>query len=188
MILKESKKYLTENKTTITTVFLLPFIFRDKTILSKKNGFINAFIGDINRPYMYDKVCVVFLTSIPKKVICSLENNKYFYNSYYLAISNVHYKVFTYIIPKELDDVKYCIEHDCFPFRSFKPFEYRIKILKFWNNLNMPYIKVLLDDKEMFEADVGYKLKEIIPEQDPYKPTVNDKNSDYFYRQLYRRI
>ena len=43
-----------------TTEYILPFLFNDKTFFNKEYGFVNAYVNDINRPYLEDKIIILF--------------------------------------------------------------------------------------------------------------------------------
>lgn len=178
MIAQESKKYLNPVNKTITTSFILPFIFEKKDILFHKYGFVNAFLEDINKPWLDNHIFILFKTcSISSSIENELKSNKYYYDTKQIVIDNISYDEYIFTIPTEYKKV----------INSFKTFSYdvlttedKIKILKFWDCFDFAHINELLNTNIEYKP---LKEKEIIPEEDPLDE-FNDITSKFFLQQI----
>lgn len=178
MIAQESKKYLNPENKTITTIFLLPLLFDNRKILYNKYGFVNAFIEDINRPWLDNHIFVLFKTSsISDSIEKDMRNNKYFYDVKQIVIDNNFYEEYIFIIPPEY---KKSLE-------TFKTISYniltvedKIKVLKFWGLEDIPYINILLNSNPEYAE---FENDNIVPEEDSVDE-FNELNSKIFLQQL----
>lgn len=178
MIAQESKIYLNPTNRTITTSFILPFIFEKKDVLFNKYGFINAFLEDINKPWLNNHIFILYeSSSISSSIENDMKKNKYYYDTYQIVIDNHFYDEYVFIIPPE---IKITVD-------SFKQFSYnvlsadkKIKILKFWNCFDFEHIYKLLHNDNEFHALEGI---ETIPEEDPIDE-FNQINSEIFFHKL----
>lgn len=96
-----SKLTFNELSVTNTTKFILPFILPSNTYINKAQyDFINAYVGDINRPWLEDKVLLVYKYSDKALLAKSvLTQNSYYYDSYWITINNESYEVLVFNIP-----------------------------------------------------------------------------------------
>lgn len=180
MILAESKHYLNPDNTTFTTTFVLPFILKNKTIITNYYGFINAFVEDINKPWLDNHIFILYKTS---SIIPSLEKefkqNKYYYDTQNIVIDNVFYTKFIFIIPKEYKILIKGLKDN--KLTNILPSD-KLKILKFWNCLDFKNIEKLLENINSFDNN-SIKIPEIIPEEDSIDG-FNSENSEYFFQKL----
>lgn len=180
-MIQKSKIYLNPTNRTITTSFILPLMFDNKDILFSKYGFVNAFLEDINRPWLDNHIFILYKTcSISSSIEDDMKKNKYYYDTYQIVIDNQFYNEYVFIIPPE---IKITVD-------SFKQFSYNVlsaenkmKILKFWNCFDFEHIYKLLHDDNEFHALEGI---ETIPEEDPIDE-FNQINSEIFFHKLYFR-
>lgn len=91
-----------EKKLNIATFFLLPLIdsttsFSDYT----KAGFINLYTDDINRPYINDKIFLVFNSAKLRSsnLFSQLKSNSLFYNDYSIRVKGEWCAVLVFIKP-----------------------------------------------------------------------------------------
>lgn len=62
--------------------------------------FVNAFIGDVNRPWLEDKILLMYRCSPNSMSIDNIfQNNKYYYGSYWLTIKGESYVIYIFNIP-----------------------------------------------------------------------------------------
>lgn len=180
MIAQESKKYLNPTNRTITTSFILPLILKNKDVLFNKYGFINAFLEDVNRPWLDNHIFILYKTSsISDSIEDEMRANEYYYDTKSLKINNEFYQEYIFIVPSQYKEL----------IRDFKELSYtnlttedKIKILQFWDCFDFPHIKKLIDNESEY-VGVIEDLKEIIPEEDALDE-YNDKNSEYFLKHL----
>ena len=45
---------------TLTTRYILPFLFDSNKLFNDKHKFVNAYVSDINRPYLDSHIFVLF--------------------------------------------------------------------------------------------------------------------------------
>ena len=178
MIAQESKIYLNPANKTITTSFILPLIFDNKDVLFSKYGFINAFLEDVNRPWLDNHIFVLYKTcSIASSIKNDMMKNPYYYDTYQVVIDNQFYDEYVFVVPSEHKNTV----------NGFKEFSYniltaedKIKILKFWDCFDFEHIYKLLNNDHEFHALEGI---EVIPEEDPIDE-FNKINSEIFFHKL----
>lgn len=132
--------------------------------LSKESGFVNAYTEDINKPFYYNHIFLLYESVDTKE---SLERFQKFnklktiHNRRYVTINNKHYIVYTFIkINKDINNILKCGQ-------VFNP-KNSLIINKFWKDL----------DSEMFQKcfhpryELSEEIKDILPEEDyyPYEP------------------
>lgn len=86
---------------TNSTKFVVPLVLNTKSLLNKtKYQFFNAYIGDVNRPWLEDKLLLVYKTnSNINEIREKVKTNIYFYSDYWIAINGEYYDVFAFNIP-----------------------------------------------------------------------------------------
>lgn len=180
MIAQESKKYLDPKNRTITTMFLLPLILDSKDILFKYYGFINAFIEDINRPWLDNHIFILYkVSSVSNTIQEEFKKNKWYYDTKNIIIDGEYYEEYIFVVKPELKEIV----------NNFKNYSYnilttddKIKILKFWNCFDFDHIYSLLsEDNE--PKNLIEDRKEIIPEEDSLDE-FNQSNADYFFKRI----
>ena len=86
---------------TLSTRYILPFLFTDKKYFTDKYSFINAYIQDINRPYLEDKIFIVFEydPKVYSEVNNEMTSNSYYFTKYDLHMNNKYYIEYVFVIP-----------------------------------------------------------------------------------------
>ena len=151
-----------------TTEYILPFLFNDKTFFNKEYGFVNAYVNDINRPYLEDKIIILF-RYIAKKYLEIKEAMKL--NPYLYDIKEVHIDgelfdeyIFT-IPPTHKTTIKEIINGNSYAIT----YQNKGKILAFWNNVTSDKMLELLksiDEIDICKTQSLNALKEWVPEED----------------------
>ena len=134
----EQKSY---NKTTI---FILPFIIPDKTLLCDNFGFINAYTKTILK-----KTTVVLMFKydlnnhyVLHELLEALDNFKTSYQ-------NDSYELFEFTIPENNNHtVVTILTNNVYGLPSIE----KSKIMNFWNDFSIPHLPELL--KDLIELDV----------------------------------
>lgn len=94
------------------SIFIVPLLDDNITQsdLSEESGFVNAYTNDINRPYLYDNIFLMYKSSA--NTIESMNRFKKFkqldtiHNTIYITINGEHYIVYTFQKVKNRLDVK----------------------------------------------------------------------------------
>lgn len=144
----------------VATYFLLPLIDLTISLIEYINaGFVDLYLGDINRPYIDDKILLMFnstklaSTDLTKR----LHQNINYYNSYSIRINTVWYRIFVFIKPI---DHKYEIE--LLPKTpQLSTYKTKVNIMMFWDmkaNSNL--------HRALFEGCDIKSFYSIIPEED----------------------
>lgn len=164
---------------TLSTRYILPFLFTDKKYFTDKYSFINAYIQDINRPYLEDKIFIVF--EYDPKVYSEINNemtsNSYYFTKYDLHMNNKYYIEYVFVIPPKYNITIKNIIDGKFNYISA---ECKINIISFWGNMDLSYLKDLLKNpKDLLDIISLEERNEIITEEDYY---------NYDYHQLIRKF
>ena len=165
---------------TLTTRYILPFIFDSDALFTDKYSFVNAYVEDINRPYIENTIMVLFEynTEVYDKVDKELKGNKYYYGRNEVHINDVFYLEYMFVIPPEFkstinvikDGKAYCL-----------PYDTKLRILNFWKNINLSYMRDLLTEKkDLTEVKSLYDLGEVVTEED-YVENANDLALQYIF-------
>lgn len=152
---------------TLTTRYILPFLFNDSEIFKDEYKFINAYIEDINRPYLDNHVMVVFEydTKNYQKIDNCILNNPYYCNKYNIYINNVYYIEYVFIIPPIYKKIINIIKDGYF---NNIDESLKLKIIDFWKNTDLSYLKDLLHNiKDLNDIKSLYERNEKITEEDP---------------------
>lgn len=156
-----------------TTIYILPLLVHNiiskSELLNKRSGFINAYLEDINRPYLEDKLLIII--KIKNTVECYDLMDKFealdiYHSKYYTRINRERYMIYVFTllptIKKEVNKLK-C--HDCVNLL----FCSKCKIIDFWENKSSG-----LESKNLFNVrridNIHYK-PDVIPEED-YLPNL----------------
>lgn len=147
-----------------TTRLLVPFIIQDKSLVSTEStDFFNAFIGDVNRPWLEDKVFLVYKSGGTLNLIRQkLEDNIYFHSYYWISMDGEYYNVFVFNIPTEYIKQTRIIRDGN---ATLLDVSTRMKITNFWNKneyniynlLNSKYVnnrRLLVEDDLIKEEDL----------------------------------
>lgn len=153
---------------TYTTDYLLPFLFVDKTIFAKEYGFVNAYIGDINRPYYQDKIFILFRYK-PKTYYITRQKmleNRWYFDKKEIHINGELYDEYIFNFPMGFKTpINEIIQGHGYGITCFQ----KSRILNFWKDLTSKHFIELL--RSELEIDYGKikslnELKEWIPEED----------------------
>lgn len=162
-----------------TTKYIMPLLFNDKCheLIDNENGFINAYLSDINKPYLCNHIFLMYeskpLVLYKIKSICN--KNKYFHHDYSLKINNIWYTVFIFIRP---DKYKPIIESIITGERYGIPFCTKVVIQRFWEYradsiefnclFNSPTANLYITPKDKLKP----MIVDTIQEEDPPSETL----------------
>lgn len=154
------------------SVYIVPLLDDNLTWvdLTLESGFINAFTTDINRPYLEDKVFLVYDSSV--NTIESLTRFRKFshldtiYNIRYITINKKHYTVYCFSNPKYKKDIR-CLQDIGKTYSS----DAMLEINRFWNGVNVPELAMRL-----FYPNYrfGERIEAELPEEDYYSYEESD--------------
>ena len=164
---------------TLSTRYILPFLFTDKKYFTNKYSFINAYIQDINRPYLEDKIFIVFEydPKVYSEVNNEMTSNSYYFTKYDLRMNNKYYIEYVFVIPPKHNITIKSIIDGKFNYISA---ECKINIISFWGNTDLSYLKDLLKNpKDLLNIISLEERNEIITEGDYY---------NYDYHPLIRKF
>lgn len=151
---------------TLSTRYILPFLFTDKKYFTDKYSFINAYIQDINRPYLEDKIFIVFEydPKVYSEVNNEMTSNSCYFTKYDLHINNKYYIEYVFVIPpKHNITIKNIIDGKF----NYISSEYKTNIISFWGNIDFSYLKDLLKNpKDLLDIVSLEDRNEIITEED----------------------
>lgn len=151
---------------TLTTRYILPFIFDDSNLFSDKYDFINAYVEDINRPYL-DKHIIVLFKYNPKLydfISKSMRSNPWYTTENDIFIDNEYYLEYVFIEPPENRSIIEVIKSGSF---NSLPEENKIQIISFWKNIDLSYLKDLLHKPNDLTGIRSLKDRnEIVTEED----------------------
>lgn len=170
---------------TLTTRYILPFLFDSNKLFNDKYKFVNAYISDINRPHLDSHIFVLFEydTNIYSSVNNYMKENKYLYDSKLISINGILYQEYIFVIPNEYKNVIQTIKDG---FYNDISYEYKEKIILFWKNICLSYLKGLLETKHDITEYKSLEEKgEIVGEEDPPANEVNFWTRNIFAYQLY---
>lgn len=136
--------------------------WRDLTV---ESGFINAFTIDKNRPFLEDKVFLVYDSSVntaesleTHSKMCKLDS---YYNKCYITINKKHYTVYCLSNPKYSEDIKRLRNNG-------KPLtlDAMLEIYRFWQGIKVPEL-----EKRLFYSwyRFGDSIEAELPEEDCFK-------------------
>lgn len=165
---------------TLTTRYILPFIFDSNKLFNDNYKFINAYVSDINRPYLDNHIFVLFEydTVIYNSIDKCMKDNKYFYDNKLISINNVLYSEYIFVIPNEYKSVVHTIKDGYYNIITSDSKE---KIISFWKDKSLSYLKHLLEVKNcLLEYESLEEKNEIVGEEDPPQ----DENS-FWQRSLF---
>lgn len=151
---------------TLTTRYILPFIFTSSELFSDKYSFVNAYVGDINRPFLDNHIIVLFKYNIKvfNNIDKEIKENPYFCCKYDVFINNEFYLEYVFIIPPEY---KYVIKSIINGYFHSIDENHKLHIMSFWNNKDLSYLKDLLKKpKDLLDVKSLYERNEIVTEED----------------------
>ncbi len=164
------------DKETKTTKYILPFLFENKAIFNENTGFVNAYVEDINRPYVENCIFVVFKYTPNSYGIVDeiLTGNKNFYNKYNIYIDNVFYIEYAFTIP---NDKKITIDVLINGYNCISS-EDKTKISNFWKYTDYTKLEDLYRPQFSTLDMVSLRENEIVTEED-YIENSDDDIYDY---------
>lgn len=121
------------------SIYIVPLMDDNLTWqdLTVESGFINAYTSDKNRPYLEDKVFLVYDSEVNTKEslerYCKFERLDSKYNKRYITINKHHYTVYCLANPRYKKDISQLksIGKACSA-------EAEREICSFWNNVPVP--------------------------------------------------
>lgn len=135
--------------------------WRDLTV---ESGFVNAYTSDINRPYLEDKVFLVYDSSVNTREsvdrYCKFKKLDTIYNTTYITIEHKHYIVYCFSnlkYKKDINSLKSCGK--AFSLTA------KLEINKFWSNVPVPELALRLF---YFDYRFGEPIEAELPEEDYY--------------------
>lgn len=151
---------------TLTTRYILPFLFENETIFNDKYSFVNAYIEDINRPYIENSIFVLFKydSKVYDEVNKKMESNPYYYDKFNIFIDNEYYNEYVFIIPKDKKSTIDCIKSG---FSNVISQENKERIINFWKNTSLSYLKDLINaPKDITQIKTLKERNEIVGIED----------------------
>lgn len=149
---------------TYTTRYILPFLFKDKTYFADEYDFINAYISDINVPFYDNHVFILFKYN-PEEydhIENYMKNNSRYFSRREVFIDGVFYLEYIYIVTPDIKEVINSIKEGLYHALTV---DNKSKIIKFWNNLDLSYLRGLLEFMPK-KCKTLEEQGEIVPEQD----------------------
>lgn len=155
---------------TKATQYIIPLLFDDSAYFSEKYNFINAYIKDYEKPYLYHHVFILFKYDV--KLIGELdkyfEKNKYFYKRDLITINSVCYIEYIFINNNKAIDTVIC------GYYWKLHVEDKIKIIKFWGVTDCSYLQPLFYENYGVIQNLE-EQNECIFEKDPPEEDLNKK-------------
>lgn len=148
------------------SIFIVPLLDDNLTWqdLTVESGFINAFSSDKNRPYLEDKVFLVYDSSVNTKEslfrYTKFEHLDTIHNKRYITINNKHYTVYCFNSIKYSKDIKQLKEYG-----KLNNIATGKEITSFWNNVPVPE---LVERLYYPTYRMGESMQAEIPEEDYY--------------------
>lgn len=148
------------------SIYIVPLIDDNITLrdLSPESGFINAYTSDINRPYLEDKVFLLYDSEVNTKE--SLERYLKFraldtiYNIRYITINKHHYIVYCFNNPTYRKDISNLrLNGKTYSAKA------KAEIVNFWNNVPVPELTLRLFIEHYRFGDC---ISAQLPEEDYY--------------------
>lgn len=121
------------NKLNDVSIYLIPLIDDNITLsdVSEESGFINAYTEDKNRPYLTDKVFLLYDSSINTEQALNrfikFDKLETLYNKSFIKIKNKSYTIYCFTLVSYKKDIKNLIQ-----FGKVYSAKARIEILQFW--------------------------------------------------------
>lgn len=151
---------------TLTTRYILPFLFETKNVFNDEHSFVNAYIEDINRPYIENSIFVLFKhnSNVYDKVNNEMESNPYYYGKHDVFINNEYYNEYVFTIPKDKRNTIDCIKEG---FSNTLSQENKEHIINFWEDKSLSYLKDLINaPKDITQVRTLKERKEIVDIED----------------------
>lgn len=143
-----SLKPLNKEELTRTTKYIIPLIFNDPCVVEEK-GFVNAYMADINRPWLQDKLFLVYEYAIEQgKLITMFEKRDDYYDKYYITIDEVSYTVYVFDVRRQRDNIR-AIELGRTSVLDIKD---KKDIITFWPNENLLELREKYFCNEMIDT------------------------------------
>ncbi len=146
--------------------FIVPLIDDNITEadLSEEAGFVDAYTEDKNRPYLEDKVFLMYKPTRTQQSLdtyLKLSKLDSLYNIKYITINREHFTIYCFVtLNKDINQLK--------KGSRFKSVNSRVRILNFWSTKSDDLVRrVFLPDFQFNEP-----IREELPEEDyyPYRP------------------
>ena len=149
-----------------TTIFLLPFIIKDKFLVNNK-WYISSYNVSLDFPWLENKVMLLYkldtLNSI-NTINDYLNNEPNYYKSYSIRINNILYTLAIFsIIPRTTASIINSVGNSVFNPNAFK------EIIKFWKS-----DKRLNIEDYIFNTEYNNKIKDVLPLSDDTSISLDD--------------
>lgn len=135
--------------------------WRDLTV---ESGFINAYTTDKNRPFLEDKVFLVYDSSVNTveslETHCKMCKLDSYYNKRYITINKKHYTVYCLCNPKYAKDIKRLRNNG-----KASTLDAMLSINRFWEGINVPELPMRLFYRHYRFGD---SIEAELPEEDYY--------------------
>lgn len=148
------------------SVFITPLLNDKLTVkdLTVESGFINAYTSDINRPYLEDKIFLLYDSQINTKEslerFCKFKNLDTLHNIKYITINKHHYTVYCFSNPKYKKEINNLIS-----IGKTNNLDTNLKIYNFWKDVPIPK----LNERLFFpNCSFGESINAELPEEDYY--------------------
>lgn len=148
------------------SIYIVPLLdnnltWRDLTV---ESGFINAYTSDINRPYLEDKVFLLYDSEVNTKEslerFCKFSRLDTVYNTRYITINKHHYTVYCFSNPTYKKDISNLLLNG----KTYNA-QAKNEIAMFWNNVPVPE----LTERLYYEQyRFGKPITAQLPEEDYY--------------------
>lgn len=148
------------------SIYIVPLLddnltWRDLTI---ESGFVNAYTSDINRPYLEDKVFLMYDSEVNTREslerFCKFRGLDTLYNTRYITINKHHYTVYCFDNPNYKKDISNLQVNG----KTYSA-EAKREIATFWNNVPVPE----LANRLYYEHyRFGESISAQLPEEDYY--------------------
>lgn len=152
---------------TLSTRYILPFLFEEKELFCDKYCFVNAYIGDINRPYLDNHIFLLFEynTEVYDKVNNTIKSNKYYFDTKFITIDNILYLEYIFVIPPINAEAIKVIKDGYYTNLSS---ETKLIIISFWKDYNLSYLSKLLNEpsSDLLSYTSLEEAGELIKEED----------------------
>lgn len=148
------------------SIFIAPLLDDKITIndLTAESGFVNAYTSDINRPYLENKVFLLYDSQVNTKEslerFCKFDKLNTIHNTKYITINKHHYTVYCFNNPiynNEINNLK--------SFGKTNNLNANFRIYNFWKDVPIPRL-----NERLFFPNCGFgeTVKAELPEEDYY--------------------
>ena len=132
--------------------------------ISSESGYIGAYTEDINRPYLEDKIFLLYDTSVNTEKALNrylkFKNLGTLHNTKYVKIKNKSYIIYCFNNPKYTKDIR-----NLSKIGKTATVKAALEISRFWQNVPLPELSNRLF---LHYYRLGESIKAVSPEEDYY--------------------